>query len=208
MSSLQSSVKLLSKGVLGVKELATACRSLKTAEKTFALEALAGQVETFTKESTALRSVEVISIEKAPTLSVNTFESIALEESLLESYEISKRAQAILAHYKGKYLSEKEARQVIRRAGISTSPRPNGIPENFRIQFSDKGAGMIYIHPDHTHTSIRIMPGKPHSSLPCQQKPYVIHKDNGKTLDKFGNVVSQNSPEAHIPLNEFTYIKD
>jgi hypothetical protein len=28
---------------------------------------------------------------------------------------------------------------------------------------------------------------------------------NGKTLDKFGNKVAKNAPEAHIPLDEFVY---
>ena len=47
------------------------------------------------------------------------------------------------------------------------------------------------------------MPGTPHSSNPSQQTPYVIYKKDGKTFDKFGNIVDSASPEAHIPLEEF-----
>ncbi|QVL57523.1 MAG: hypothetical protein KFB93_00145 [Simkaniaceae bacterium] len=49
------------------------------------------------------------------------------------------------------------------------------------------------------------MPGKPHSPLLHQQKPYVVHRVNGKSIDKSGNIVSNKSVEAHIPIEEFTY---
>ncbi len=49
------------------------------------------------------------------------------------------------------------------------------------------------------------MPGKPHSSFPYQQKPYVIHKVDGKALDKAGNLVAADAADAHIPLDEFIY---
>ena len=65
---------------------------------------------------------------------------------------------------------------------------------------------MKYMHPEHNHTSIRVMPGKPHSPFQYQQKPYVIQKVNGKTLDKFGKEVSGDLPEAHILLEEFVYL--
>ena len=65
---------------------------------------------------------------------------------------------------------------------------------------------MKYLHPKHTHTSIRVMPGKPHSPFPYQQKPYVIHMKDGKYIDKFGNkLLNGDAPEAHIPYNEFVY---
>ena len=52
------------------------------------------------------------------------------------------------------------------------------------------------------------MPGKLHSPLPYQQKPYVNHRINGKSVDKFGNKVLNYSEEAHIPLEEFIFIGD
>jgi len=103
-------------------------------------------------------------------------------------------------------MSESQARELIHQTGVKTFPRPPGIPENFRIQISDRGAGIKYLHPKHTHTSIRVMPGKPHSPFPYQQNPYVIHMKDGKCIDKFGNnLLNGDAPEAHIPYNEFVY---
>ncbi len=64
---------------------------------------------------------------------------------------------------------------------------------------------MKYVHPVHEETYIRVMPGKPHSPNPCQQKPYVVQMKDGKVLDKLGNQVLRDAPEAHIPLEEFVY---
>lgn len=41
----------------------------------------------------------------------------------------------------------------------------------------------MYFHPQHNHISIRVMPGKPHSPFPRQQKPYVNYRKYGKTLE-------------------------
>ena len=100
------------------------------------------------------------------------------------------------------------ARELIHQTGIQTFQRPAGIPENFIIKITGKGAGMEYVHPTNSHIRVRVMPGKPHSPNPSQQKPYVIYKQHGKILDKFGNDVMASSPEAHIPLDEFVYPKD
>jgi hypothetical protein len=94
---------------------------------------------------------------------------------------------------------------LIHQTGVRTFARPQGIPENFRVKISGKGAGIKYMHPKHEHSYIRVMPGKPHSPLPHQQRPYVIHVENGEAFDKFGNKVNKNSPEAHIPYEEFVY---
>ena len=68
---------------------------------------------------------------------------------------------------------------------------------------------MKYVHPKHTHTSIRVMPGKPHSPLPYQQKPYVMQMKDGNLLDKFANPVLKGTPEeAHIPIDQFIYIAE
>ncbi|VHO02396.1 hypothetical protein RHT_00480 [Candidatus Rhabdochlamydia sp. T3358] len=49
------------------------------------------------------------------------------------------------------------------------------------------------------------MPGKPHSPFLYQQKPYIVQMKDGKTLDKLGNKVNKNAPEAHVPIDEFIY---
>ena len=64
---------------------------------------------------------------------------------------------------------------------------------------------MKYVHPIDTGTYVRVMPGKPHSPNPWQQKPYVTQQKNGKSLDRFGNTVLDYSKEAHIPLEEYIY---
>ena len=126
-------------------------------------------------------------------------------EQAIASYYQFEKAKLYLMPYKKQCFIESKARELIHSAGISTFPRPKRIPANFKIQISSRGAGIKYIHPDHPHTSIRVMPGKLHSPNSFQQKPYVIHRNNGKTLDKFGRVVLADAPEAHIPLEEFVY---
>jgi len=64
---------------------------------------------------------------------------------------------------------------------------------------------MKYIHPTDEGTYVRVMPGKPHSPNPYQQKPYVVQMTEGKVFDKFGNKIAKNAPEGHIPLDEFIY---
>ncbi len=54
-------------------------------------------------------------------------------------------------------------------------------------------------------TTVRVMPGKSYSPNPCQQKPYVVYRKGKKAIDKFGNIVSPKSEEAHIPLEEFVF---
>ena len=134
-----------------------------------------------------------------------TYEAIVNDRAMLESFEKFKRAESFLDAFRGQYLSEARARELIQQTGIRTLPRPAGIPENYKIRITEHGGGMIYVHPENTHISVRIMPGKPHSPFPYQRNPYVIHKLHGKTLDKLGNIVPSKSPEAHIPFNEFVY---
>ena len=104
-------------------------------------------------------------------------------------------------------MPEAQVHELIHQAGINTFPRPVSIPENFRVKITNDGAGIKYVHPNNEQTYIRIMPGKPHSRNAAQQKPYVTWMKNGETLDKNGNVVNKRSPEAHIPLEDFKYVK-
>jgi hypothetical protein len=133
------------------------------------------------------------------------FENIIRDQTMVASLEKFRMAENFLKPYRSQYLFETHAKELIQQTGIRTYPRPTGVPENFRVRISDKGAGIIYLHPEHAHTSIRIMPGKPHSPLPYQQKPYVIYRNNGNTFDKFGKVVDSSAPESHIPIEEFVF---
>ena len=122
-----------------------------------------------------------------------------------ESMRLFEEARSQLKPYQGQYMSESQARELIQAAGIPTFPRPNGIPENYRVKLSDKPGGIKYVHPTNEGTYIRVMPGKLHSSNPSQQRPYVNQRVNGKSLDKHGNIISNRSEEAHIALEEFVY---
>ena len=218
-----SAAKVASKGLKSAKELTAVCKGLQTAEKTLLLESVtslensakigevlqASQKSIVLGEELGLTTREIVELKQA-----GTFESVVahtLEETLSnpltsESYKLFKEAQDFLKPYSKTFLPESEVRALIHQAGIQTFPRPAGLPENFRIRISDKGGGMMYMHPEHTHTSIRVMPGKPHSPLPYQQKPYVIYIKDGKALDKFGNkLTGKELPEAHIPYDEFIY---
>jgi hypothetical protein len=125
-------------------------------------------------------------------------------KSLNESYKKFIYAQKYLKQY-NKPLPEKTIRAYIHKVGIKTFPRPKGIPKNYIVRISDKGAGMVYIHPTNNHFSIRVMPGKPYSPWPHQQKPYIIQRIHDKAYDKHGNIVKFNSKEAHIPLEQYIY---
>ena len=116
-----------------------------------------------------------------------------------------KRVQDFLKPHTKQFLPEVQVRELIHQAGMKTFPRPAGIPENFRVRITEKGGGVEYAHPDHTHITVRVMPGKPHSPMPHQQQPYVIQKMNGKAVDKHGNYLSLDAPEAHIPIEEFVF---
>ena len=94
---------------------------------------------------------------------------------------------------------------MIHQNGILTFQRPTGIPENYLVKITEKGAGMEYVHPTNKNLSVRVMPGNPYSPNPAQQKPYVIYKENGQVLNKFGKAIDGKSPEAHIPLDEFIF---
>ncbi|MBS0584867.1 MAG: hypothetical protein JSR76_01030 [Verrucomicrobia bacterium] len=81
------------------------------------------------------------------------------------------------------------------------------MPQDFKIKITKSGGGIEYIDPMNEHTRIRVMPGKPHSTNPCQQNPYVIYMKDGKAFTIQGQLVRHTGPETHIPLKEFVYEK-
>ncbi len=214
--------KVASKSVKSAQELAAVCKNLQIAQETLILETAAeignsakiaevmqaGQRTARLADELGFTAQEMGKLKQAGKLETtvsNTFENITKNPAMRESFELFDRAQEFLKPYKD-FMPETQCKDLIYKTGVPTFPKPANIPENFRVRISDKGAGLIYMHPEHTHTSIRVMPGKPHSPLPYQQKPYVIHMKDGKALDKFGNKLSSKElPEAHIPYDEFVY---
>ncbi len=215
--------KGVASGVKGAQELSAVYKSLQTAEKTLVLETAsgmgniskaekamqAGRTTVALGEELGFSGHQMAELKKAGKLEgvvSGSYETIAKNPAMLESVQRFESAKTFLKPYAGQYMPEAQIRELVHQAGIPTFPRPTGIPENFRVKLSEKPGGMKYVHPDHTHESIRVMPGKPHSPNPCQQNPYIIHMRDGKTLDKYGNIVADaSSPEAHIPLEEFVY---
>ncbi len=211
--------KVASKSVNSAKELAAVCKNLQTAQEILILETATGigipaqvsEIVTMGKKTATLGEElgftvqEIGELQKARKLETAVANACEhLTPSGQKSFELFDRAQEFLKPYK-EFMSESQARELIHQTGVKTFPRPKGVPENFKIRVSDKGAGMEYVHPTNNHLRIRVMPGKPHSPLPHQQKPYVIQMKEGKAFDKFGNLVAKNVPEAHIPLDEFVY---
>ncbi len=211
--------KVASKSAKSARELAAVMKNLRIAEETLVLETAAeigsaakigeivneGKTTLFLGEELGFTAKEMGRLKQAGKLEAtvsSSYEHLSL--SMKESIKLFDKAQEVLKPYKD-FMSEKQIRGLIQQTGIKTFPRPKGIPENFKVRLSDRGAGMEYVHPTNNHLRIRVMPGKPHSPFPYQQKPYVVQMKEGKALDKFGNKAAKNAPEAHIPLDEFIY---
>jgi tetratricopeptide (TPR) repeat protein len=214
--------KVASKSLKTAEELVAVCKNLQIAQEALILETAAGigngakitevievgqKTITLGEELgfTAREMGQLKQAGKVEEFIANNKERIANNPALRESEKLFERAQDFLEIHTKKFMPEGKCRELIHEAGVPTFPRPVGIPEAFSVQITDKGAGMIYLSPGNTHTYVKVMPGKPHSPFPQQHKPYVVQMKDGQAFDKFGNKVSKNAPEAHIPLDEFFY---
>lgn len=212
--------KAASKGLRCVSEVSIVYKNLRAADQTLLLESLsslkgaakieeavmAAQEATFLGEELSLTAREMGQLKQAGTLETTLSESYRnLCSSVQESVTLHKKAREILKPYAKKPMPESRVRELIHEVGIPTFPRPNGIPQNYIVTISEKGAGMKYVDPINRGSYVRVMPGKPHSPYPYQQQPYAIQMKDGNTLDKYGDIVSKKAPEAHIPLSEFIY---
>ena len=110
--------------------------------------------------------------------------------------------------FRKQQLSEFQVRKILHQAGFKTFPRPKGIPSNSTVQISKKNGGMVYIKAGTTENECilaRVMPGNPNSPNPMQRKPYVVQRRGKDAVSKSGELVDRLSPEAHIPLEEFSF---
>jgi tetratricopeptide (TPR) repeat protein len=212
--------RVAAKSARSAQELAAVYKNLQIAQETLVLETAAeigsgakiaevveaGQKTAYLANELGVSVREVGQLKQAGKLKTtlaNKYEH--LSPAMQESMVLHKKAKASLEPYIKKSLPEFKVRELIHETGFPTFPRPNGIPENFLVMVSDKGAGMEYVHPTNTHIRIRVMPCKLHSPNLNQQKPYVVQTERGKALDKYGNLVQQDASEAHILLEEFIY---
>lgn len=213
--------KVASKSVKSAEELVAVCKNFQLTQETLLLEAAAGigngvkiaEVIEASRKTTSLAEElgftarEVGQLKQAGKLETTIAKRAEhLSPLMQESIALHKKAQDVLSPYVKKPMPEFKVRELIHETGIPTFPRPKGIPEDFLVMVTDKGAGMEYVHPGSTHIRVRVMPGKPHSPNPSQQKPYVIHQDSRGTFDKHGNKVNKNAIEAHIPIDEFIWM--
>ena len=93
-----------------------------------------------------------------------------------------------------------------RKTSIDITRRPKGVPNDWVPVPSKKGGGMRWIDPNNPHNQVRVMPGNPNSQFPDQRQPYVKQNRGGTYIDRFGNPVSSNGPEAHIPYNQYQFV--
>lgn len=160
-------------------------------------------------EDVGLTTKEMVELNKVGKLQTTIDDKFARFTPLQrESAEKHRIARINLAPYIKTPMTEERARELIHNQGFDTFPRPKGIPDNYLVMISDKGAGIEYVHPINTHTRIRVMPGQLHSEWQHQQDPYVMLQKHGQIVDKNGNIVSRKSKAAHIPLEEFSYQGD
>lgn len=199
------------------KELAVVCKNLQIAKKTLLLET-AGSIPNGAKiiaankqtlalaEDLGMSTSKAIQLKRAGTLEKTVSSTVEkLSPELRQSYELHQNAKVLLKQYKKIYMPEETARELIHKSGIKTFSRPDGIPHDYKVRITGKGGGMEYVHPTNEYISIRVMPGKPHSPLPHQQKPYVVQMKNGKAFNIKGELIDNELPEAHIPLEKFVY---
>jgi RHS repeat-associated protein len=98
-----------------------------------------------------------------------------------------------------------QAAQNTAKAGTQAAERPNGVPKGFEPSPTSKGGGTKYTDPANPHNNVRDMPGNPNSPNPAQQSPYVKENVSGQPIDGAGRPVSGNSPESHIPRDQYQY---
>lgn len=208
------------KQIKGATTMSAAYKTLRTADKTLVLETAAGigdgvkvadviktgQNTVLLAEELGLTAREMGQLKQVGELQTATARQLQnLTPSMQESFALHNTAKETLKPYAKKIMPETKVRELIHDTGIPTFPRPTGIPENYLVAISDKGAGMKYINPQNEHIYVRVMPGKLHSPFPYQQKPYVVQMKSGKAIDKQGNLVLSDAAEAHISLDEFIY---
>jgi hypothetical protein len=83
---------------------------------------------------------------------------------------------------------------------------PDDMQKNMRT--TDNKQGTIFKDPKNPGgNNVRVQGGNPKSPNSAQQKPYVKQVKDGKTVDVNGKQVKPDSPESHIPKDEFRYNK-
>ncbi|MFZ4773038.1 MAG: hypothetical protein ACOYK9_03505 [Chlamydiia bacterium] len=217
------------KGMKGAEKLALIKRSFQQAQQIFILESISGLESGeavakvislnhktialgkdlgFTNDEMAqLKSTGIL--EKTVTC---THDEVQHDPILCASAERFARAESEIREYQQAVLAgrarvktEEECKQFLEDLGIETLDRPEGIPENYKVEFSTHGAGIKYVDPNNPRTYVMVMPGRLHSLHPSQRFPYIIQKKGGIALDNQGIEVANREIDAYIPAEDFIY---
>ncbi len=128
--------KTVSRTAAGGQEVVAAYRSLQAAEQTLALEAIArsgASGQELAEMAAKLAKGERPGIASKGIAGVKTPEELMTNGAKAMSMETFSKAETLLRPYKGQHLPEVQARELIHQAGIKTFPKPQGIPDNFRV---------------------------------------------------------------------------
>lgn len=109
---------------------------------------------------------------------------------------------------------ESQIRNDLLVKGYHVPPRPVGVPENWNVTPSKKGEGIKYTleitkknGDPYNIEEVRVMPANPNSANAGQRRPYVKHRIENNFYDKDGNVVLEDSLEAHIEYDKYDFEK-
>ena len=95
------------------------------------------------------------------------------------------------------------------RPAPGTRVRPEGLPESWRITGTRSPGGVRYFDPQNPGNAVRVMQGNPNSPYPASTAPYVRWQQDGHALDVLGNKLpTSRHPDAHIPLEDFTFVPE
>jgi hypothetical protein len=82
---------------------------------------------------------------------------------------------------------------------------PKGVPKDWVKKPTKKGDGVQCVDPKNSGTYVRIKKGDLNSSNSGQRYDNVRWQKNGRSFDKNGKEVPQQSQESHIPVEEFEF---
>lgn len=131
--------------------------------------------------------------------------SINWEERRVALIEKLLKGSPVLKPYTKIHFNETATRRVLHLSGIETFPRPNMVPNYFRVRFSSKNGHMKYIHPTDKREYIVVIPGDIDHEIPAKSVPHAIHRRGRYAVGGDGKRISRNSKDAYVPLDRFIY---
>lgn len=123
--------------------------------------------------------------------------------------QISKMAEDVNLQKKYRLIKNDESRKVLEKLADEISTKK--IPDDWRVKATklkdNRSQGLQFMHPHRTDVNVRVMPGDPKSEFPNSRRPYVRQTVGKTSFDKTGKKTLMRSNEAHIPLEEYNFIK-